>query len=100
MQPRKRQKAQRPGADAAELDVLRGSHPQNGFGGGASAASPPAPAAAAAEPVPEFQGLGLASQGASQQLMSQASQDENVARLMEMGYCADKADKVPDTAQP
>jgi hypothetical protein len=41
----------------------------------------------------EFQGLGLGSQGASQ-LMSQASQDENVARLMEMGYCADKADKV------
>ena len=80
MQPRKRQKAQRRSVDNAELDALRGSHPQDGYGGGgASTASPPAPAAAAAEPVPEFQGLGLASQGASQQLMSQASQDENVA---------------------
>lgn len=95
-QPRKRRKAQRPSADDAELDALRGLHPQNGFGGGSFAASPPAPASAAAAEI-ELQSLGLASQGASQQLMSQASQDENVARLMEMGYCADKADKVHPT---
>lgn len=47
----------------------------------------------AAEAAGELEKLRLASQSGSQP-MSQASQDENVARLMEMGYDADRASKV------
>lgn len=112
--PRKRSKAQpaQPpdsmAAAAAELDSLRDSHPWldgggSGIGsGGSGSGSGSGVGGQRARAAAENYGTGAAASGAwdvldgamGSQGDMPASQDENVARLMEMGYGADQASKV------